>query len=253
MEVFKNRMVIFSVIFLPLMMAALPLGILYTTRDSVSASAGGTETLPPEMTASVCSPGMSSAECFQVFLISEFMMMFMLVPVIIPANIAAYSIVGEKTNRSLEPLLATPITTLELLAGKCLASVIPAALATYGAFGIFAAGAWILTSSPTILTALMDPRWLIAIFLGGPLLAVLAVTFGLMVSSRVNDVRVAEQLSVLVILPILAGFFGQIAGLFVLNRELILIVAFVLAVVDAFMLYLAVQTFQRETILTRWK
>ena len=51
--------------------------------------------------------------------------MFMLIPLFIPVNIAAYSIVGEKTTHSLEPLLATPISTGELLAGKNLASVIP--------------------------------------------------------------------------------------------------------------------------------
>ena len=52
-----------------------------------------------------------------VFL-SLFMFMFMIIPVAIPVTIAAYSIVGEKTTHSLEPLLATPITTSELLVGQ---------------------------------------------------------------------------------------------------------------------------------------
>jgi ABC-2 type transport system permease protein len=74
-----------------------------------------------------------------------------------------------------------------------------------------------------------------------------------MVSSRVNDPRVAEQLSAVVILPLLAVFFGQIAGLFVLNSALILIMCVVLALVDILVIYLAIRLFQRETILTRWK
>jgi ABC-2 type transport system permease protein len=254
-EVFKNRMVIFTVAFLPLLMTAIPLGIIYGTRGSSSAStvASGNSALSTGMTQSMCPNGLSSQDCFQVFLVSEFMMLFMLVPVAIPVTIAAYSIVGEKTTRSLEPLLATPITTVELMVGKCLAAVIPAIIATYGAFGVFALGSWIIVANKTLLSALLDARWLVAIFIVGPLLAVMAVTFSLMVSSRVNDPRVAEQVSMVVILPVLAGFFGQVAGLFVLNAEIISIVALVMLILDVLLLFMTTRVFQREQILTRWK
>jgi ABC-2 type transport system permease protein len=253
-EVFKNRLVIFTVIFLPLIMTAIPLGVLYSTRGSGVATAGGISSqLPSSLTATICPSGMNSADCSKVYLVNMFMLLFMLVPVAIPATIAAYSIVGEKTTHSLEPLLATPITTVELLIGKCLAAVIPAVLATFAAFGIFAVGAWIILANNTVLGAMLDARWLVAVFGVGPLLALLAVTFSLMVSSRVNDPRVAEQISMLMILPVLAGFFGQISGVFILNKTLILIVAGVMVLVDALMLYLATRMFQRESILTRWK
>jgi ABC-2 type transport system permease protein len=254
-EVFKNRMVIFTVAFLPLLMTAIPLGIIYGTRgtSSTSTASGANSALPTGMTQSMCPNGLNSQDCFQVFLVSEFMMLFMLVPVAIPVTIAAYSIVGEKTTRSLEPLLATPITTSELMVGKCLAAVIPAIIATYGAFGVFALGSWIIVANKTLLSALLDARWLVAIFIVGPLLAVMAVTFSLMVSSRVNDPRVAEQVSMVVILPVLAGFFGQVAGLFVLNAKIISIVALVMLVLDVLLLYLTTRIFQREQILTRWK
>jgi ABC-2 type transport system permease protein len=253
-EVFKNRMVIFTVAFLPLLMTAIPLGIIYSTRGIASANGNAINNqLPSGVTQSMCPSGLSGSDCFQVFMISEFMMLFMLVPVAIPVTIAAYSIVGEKTTRSLEPLLATPITTIELLVGKCLAAVIPAILATYAAFGIFAIGAWILVANKALLLAILDARWLIAIFLVGPLLALLAVVFSLMISSRVNDPRVAEQISMVIILPVLGGFFGQVAGLFVLNKQIISVVAFVMVALDAIMVYLATRVFQREQILTRWK
>jgi ABC-2 type transport system permease protein len=253
-EVFKNRMVIFTVAFLPLLMTAIPLGIIYSTR-SVGSAAGNAinSQLPSEVTQSMCPSGLSGSDCFQVFMVSEFMMLFMLVPVAIPVTIAAYSIVGEKTTHSLEPLLATPITTVELLVGKCLAAVIPAILATYGAFGIFSLGSWMIVANKALLLALLDARWLIAIFIVGPLLALLAVVFSLMISSRVNDPRVAEQISMIIILPVLAGFFGQVAGLFVLNKQIISVVALVMLLLDALMVYLATRVFQREQILTRWK
>ncbi len=131
--------------------------------------------------------------------------------------------------------------------------MIPAVLATYAAFLIFAAAAWIITPNPQLLGALLDARWLIAVFLVGPLMAILAVTVSVMVSSRVNDPRVAEQVSMVVIIPVLAVFFGQIAGLFLINRQIILVAAGILVVLDGVMFYLAIQFFQRETILTRWK
>jgi ABC-2 type transport system permease protein len=101
--------------------------------------------------------------------------------------------------------------------------------------------------------AFSNPLWLIAILLVGPLLAILAVVFSLMISSRVNDPRVAEQISMVIILPVLVGFFGQVTGLFILNTGIITIVAGVMFVLDVLMVYLATRVFQREQILTRWK
>ncbi|MEJ2562757.1 MAG: hypothetical protein P8Z42_08705, partial [Anaerolineales bacterium] len=95
--------------------------------------------------------------------------------------------------------------------------------------------------------------WLTAIFVVCTLLSIAAVSVAVMVSSRANDPRVAEQLSMLVILPLLGVFFGQITGLFFINDRLILWMAAVLLVIDAGLVALATHLFQRETILTRWK
>jgi ABC-2 type transport system permease protein len=249
-EVFKKRMVLFTVIFMPLFLSILPLIILYAMGNS-GANSANTE-LPAQFQ-QLCNASLTAGQCMQYYIVSEFLIMFMLIPLFIPVNIAAYSIVGEKTTHSLEPLLATPISTGELLAGKNLASVIPAILATWIGFGIFAVGSLIITGGGALAAALLDPMWMIAIFVAGPLMAVLSVNFSIMVSSRVNDPRVAEQLSAVVILPLLAVFFGQIAGWFILNSTLILLMCVILVFLDLLMVYLAVRLFQRETILTRWK
>lgn len=251
-EVFKNHMVLFTVIFLPLILTALPLGVLYGT-GSVSSTMGSASASMPKEFSAVCPANVSGGECFQIYMVSQFMLMFMILPLAIPVTISAYSIVGEKTTHSLEPLLATPITTTELLVGKSLAAAIPAVLATYFAFGVYAVGAAILIKNPVVFAAMVDLRWLIAIFIVGPLMALLAIAVSIIVSSRVNDPRVAEQISMVIIVPVMAIFFGQLAGLFVINRTLISIIAVVMLLVDAIAIYLAVQLFQRETILTRWK
>ena len=94
---------------------------------------------------------------------------------------------------------------------------------------------------------------LIAIFVVGPLLALAAVSVAVMVSSRANDPRVAEQLSMLVILPLLGLFFGQVTGLILINQQVIIWMAIGVAILDVVLLVLATQVFQREAILTRWK
>jgi ABC-2 type transport system permease protein len=181
------------------------------------------------------------------------MFLFMLLPLVIPVSIGAYSIVGEKTTRTLEPLLATPITTYELLSGKNLAGVIPAVVATWGGFILYALGAMFITGSPRVVRGLLDPAWILAVVFVGPLMAVLSVNLAIMISSRVNDPRVAEQLSTLVMVPVLALFFAQLSGVFIINRQFVIIAAAVMVLVDLLVLYLAVRLFQREVILTRWK
>jgi len=251
-EVFKNKMVLFAVAFLPLLFTAMPLGILATTRGGgdVSAAAGIGE-LPQEFS-QLCT-GLQGTECMQYFLVSQFMMLFMMIPVIIPVTIASYSIVGEKSTRTLEPLLATPVTTLELLGGKALAAALPAVGATWLSFLIFAVGTRILVDSPAILARLFSPLWLLAIFLVGPLMAIAGVSVAVMVSSRVNDPRVAEQVSALVLIPLIALVLGQSFGLIYIDETLIVWIALALLIIDAGLLYFSTQLFQRETILTRWK
>jgi ABC-2 type transport system permease protein len=248
-EIFKNRMVLFTVAIMPLIFTVLPLVVLSTVG---SVGDGGDTTDVPAMFARMCG-NVSGTDCLQIYMVNEFLILFMIMPVAIPVAIAAYSIVGEKTTRSLEPLLATPITTEELLAGKSLAAAIPAVVATWASFAIFLLLAPLTGISPAVQHYLLGPTWLLAVILLGPLMAIMAVLFAVMVSSRVNDPRVAEQISMVIIVPVLGVMFAQIGGLMVINVQLVLVSAVVLALIDAFLVYLAAKIFQRETILTKWR
>lgn len=249
-EVFKNKLVMFTVIFLPLIFTALPLIILYATRDVATV---GSEVEIPEGFRNVCPVFMSAGECFQLYIVRQFIILFMLMPLMIPVSIAAYSIVGEKTNRSLEPLLATPITTTQLLIGKNLAAVIPAVAATWLGFLLFSIGVFILTNSPNMVRAILDPMWLAAILLLGPLFSILSVNLAIMVSSRVNDPRVAEQLSAVVIVPVMILFFGQVTGFLILKSSLVIALGIFIVLADVVISWLTIRIFEREHILTRWK
>lgn len=250
-EVFRNKLVLSSVLFLPIILAIIPLGMLYAFANFEGMEAEMADPEIAQLAGQMCA-GLNSLDCTLVYTLNLFVLMFMILPVAIPVTIAAYSIVGEKTTRSLEPLLATPITTIELLAAKIIAAVIPAIGATWVAFGLFFVGARLL-APPTVFTAFYSPHWLLAIFVVAPLLTILSTCIAVIVSSRVTDPRVAEQLSALVILPLVFLIIGQSVGLILIDRQVMVIMGVVVLVLDVALLYLAIRLFQRETILTRWK
>jgi len=250
-EVFKNRWVIATMTLVPLLFTALPLVMLATTGNTSPTGGAEMSGLPGDLSASC--PGMNAEECIQVYVLNQFMLLFMIMPLMIPTTIAAYSIVGEKTTRSLEPLLATPISTVELLAGKGLAAVIPGILISYGAFGIFVLGSSLLGLSPAVMGYILSPTWLLGILALGPILSVISAIFAIYISSRVSDPRVAEQLSGMVVMPLLMVMFAVMAGKLVLNISFMLIAIIVCAIVAIGMLYLGTLIFDRENILTKWK
>jgi ABC-2 type transport system permease protein len=248
-EVFKNRAVLATVGIMPLILTILPLVVLGVLTRNLPA--GGSTDVPGGF-AQICGSA-STGDCLQMYIVNEFLLMFMIMPLAIPVAIAAYSIVGEKTTRSLEPLLATPITTEELLAGKSLAAVIPAILATWAGYLIFILASPLAGVSAAARAYPLTSTWLIAILIVGPLMAVFSVNVAVMVSSRASDPRVAEQVSMVVILPLMMVLLGQIAGWVVVNAHLMAVVALGLVVIDVGFIYLGARLFQREKILTQWK
>lgn len=248
-EVFKNRLVLFTVGFMPVMFTALPL--IMIAVGGAQADMGDATDMPAQF-AEMCG-SLTGAACFTLMMVNQFLLLFMMMPLIIPVAIAAYSVVGEKTTHCLEPLLATPITTAELLVGKSLAALIPGVLATWLSFGVFVVGAYMLVQSPVLLTRILDPMWLIAVGIMGPLLALAGINVTIMVSARVSDPRTAEQVSMMLVLPLLGLFFAQMTGVILINAQVLLLASLVMLLIDVGLVYLGIQAFQRETILTKWK
>lgn len=248
-EVFQNRVVLFTMIFMPVVFTILPLVILSVVgmdgtldRDMVDM---------PVMFTRACGD-LRPADCLQYFLFNQFMILFMILPASIPITIAAYSIAGEKTTHSLEPLLATPITTEELMLAKCLAAAIPAIGATWLSFVIFL----VLLPVAGISSAVINQAigiWLIAVGIIGPLMAIQAVLLALIVSTRVNEPRAAQQIAMVVILPIMVLIFGQLGGWLIINRTLMWGTSLVMLIIDLALIFIAGELFERESILTKWK
>lgn len=131
-------------------------------------------------------------------------MLYMLViPVTMPSVVCAYSVVGEREQGTLEPVLSTPVRREEFLIAKALAAFVPTLVIAYAVFGLFLAIA-ALFAHPVIVSAIYAGSHVLVQFMFTPLLAGWAIWVGIAVSTRSTDVRVAQQLSVLGSLPPLA-------------------------------------------------
>jgi ABC-2 type transport system permease protein len=188
----------------------------------------------------------------QTYIFQFFAIMLVLIPVTSSMSLAAHSVVGEKQARSLEPLLVTPITTFELLSAKVLGAFIPSAVLTAGFFALYVLAA-LLFAREGVAWALLAPRTLGIVFVLGPLAALAALQMAVCVSSRVNDARTAQQIGVVVILPVAGLLISQVFGSLQLTGPLILTIAAGSLVVNAGLMWIGIILFDRETILTRWK
>ncbi len=196
--------------------------------------------------------GLSGRALVQAFLFHQFLMLLLMVPVVGSMAIAAHAVIGEKQARSLEPLLATPLTTSELLAAKALTPLLVSLLLLAFALALYVGGIG-LTAAPGVWRTLIGPRSLLLVGVAGPLVSLAGLQSAVILSSRVNDPRAAQQLGGLIVLPLTIAFVAQLVGQSLLGSAALLLGIVALVIVNAGLLWLGGRVFDRETILMRWK
>lgn len=186
------------------------------------------------------------------FWIRECAGLFLVMPLFIPVLISAQSVAGEKERRTIEPLLASPLTAAEIVLAKSLAAVLPAMVITLIAFVLFAVGvdllAWPLARRPLV----PDESWLFALLVLAPLLSFFGNTITVLVSSRVSDSRLAQQISALIVIPLLGMTAVQFVGFVFLGPAFYVLFGLALALADGALFAVAVRMFDRQRILSRW-
>jgi ABC-2 type transport system permease protein len=247
-ETIRNRLLLATILIPPVLLTVAPI---------VLAGAVGERTLPPELATQILTQkpewaSLSPTELAGAFAVQQFLVFFLLMPAYIPLSIATFSIIGEKQARSLEPVLAAPIRTVELLAGKAIAALVPGLLAgwmTYIAFVALAS----LVYGPALFGVVTDGSWLAGVFLLGPAVGLSSVVAGVIVSARVNDPRVAQQVGGVVIVPIIVLVLAQATGTVLVGPTGYVVLALAVLVVALVGLRIGVRLFDREAILTRWR
>jgi ABC-2 type transport system permease protein len=197
--------------------------------------------------------GVDSKEDMIVYMVMTMLPFFMMLPAISPIIISSYSIIGEKKNRTPEPLLAAPITIEDIMIGKTLSAIIPALLATWIAAILYAGLVLVLTYNIVHRILVPDMVWAIGLLVLAPLIVFFGVMVTLIISSRVNDPRTAQQVSVIFVLPLLLLLLGQMSGLLMLSPFVMFAVCVVALLADVAVVKIGSELFEREKILTRWK
>jgi len=246
-DLLSNRLLLGAVAFPAIIFAAIPTGLVafIQARDLDPNQMGQIQqyianypNIPPKLAA-------------QAFIVTNFMAYFLLIPAMVPMAIATQSVIGEKVNRSLEPQLATPLEVSELLAGKTIAAAVPAVAATWGvwvAYGLINGA----IADPRLTRFVFSDVWITAMLTLVPLICVFSVLLGIIVSSRVNDPRTAQQIGGFVVIPIIgvavAQFFG---GRATFSMEQVLIGDLLVGGLIGLSLVIGSWAFDRESILTR--
>jgi ABC-2 type transport system permease protein len=247
-ETIRNRLLLSTIIIPPLILTVAPI---------VLAGAIGQRALPPGLATQILGQkpewaAFTPGELAGAFAVQQFLVFFLLMPAYIPLSIATFSIIGEKQARSLEPVLAAPIRTAELLAGKAIAALVPGVLAGWATYVVFVALASVVYG-PHLFGVVTDPSWLAGVFLLGPAVGLASVVSGVIVSSRVNDPRVAQQIGGVIIVPIVGLVLAQASGTVLVGAAGYAVMTVVVLVVALVGLRIGVRLFDREAILTRWR
>lgn len=176
---------------------------------------------------------------------------FFLVPLMLPTVVAGYGVVGEREQGTLEPVLTTPVSREELLIGKALAAIAPSVAMAYALFALFVIVVQLFAVRQAV-SLVVEPAVVVTIALFTPLLATLSIWVGLAISARSTDVRVAQQLSALAMLPMVGALW--LFAFRVISPTVTVAVAgaVLLAALDLGAWRIVAALFDRERLLTRY-
>ncbi len=186
-----------------------------------------------------------------IFLNFSFLPLFLMIPLMVSSIIAANAVVGEKERGTLETLLYTPITNREFITGKLLAAFLPGALIAPAAFVLYWGTSNILSHVYFGLSLVGSPVWIPTLLLLSPAVSLLGLGVSLLVSIKAKSFLEAQQVSAMVVIPLVALMIAQVSGLLVLNMLYLLLISAVLLLFDYLLIARLIPRFDRELVISR--
>jgi ABC-type Na+ efflux pump permease subunit len=254
-EVRKNRIAVMATLILSLIFSiAMPLGVIalpsFSSAGDLAEIEQLIELLPPEVAATLA--GLTDAQAGVVLMVGYlFAPLFLILPLMMASVIAAESFVGEKERKTLEALVYTPATDLELFLGKVIAALVPALIFAWINFFVYALvaniAAWPLMGRlwfPTL------AWWGIMVWLV-PAIALLGVSVTVIISSRVATFIEAYQISGMLVVVVVALFIGQLSGALFLSPLLLVGIGAALYAIDAALIFYGSETFTRSELIAK--
>lgn len=244
----KNRGMLWSMLALPTVVVIMPIGV-------VVAYVRAPDDASLTIMAQYYEPTVKAVDAARFLVdkvLADWFVIYLVMPIFVPILISSHAVAGEKEKRTLEPLLASPITPLELVLGKSLASLIPAVSICFIAFAALCVGvdiaAWPLAKE----LILPNGMWAFGVIVIAPLFAFFGNGIAVLISARVGDSRLAQQLSGLFVLPLVGLAAGQFGGWLKAGTGYYAVIGALVLLMDVVILFAAQRMFDRERLMARW-
>lgn len=258
LEIRRNWQVILPIVVIPFMFSVLLPVLLMSIPNLANipgTSSGGLEVMIQNLPKHIQDEllGMTDQQAI-VYIMSLYFFapFFLIIPLMASSVIASDSFAGEKERKTIEALLATPISDSELFLGKILVSFIPAMMVTVISFMIYSTVVDLVAL--TIFNGrLLLPNlvWILSIFGLAPTLALASIGLTVMISAKVKGFREAQQISVILLVPILALVFGQVTGAIIFGPLVVAALIGLFAIIDLAVFQIGLKVFKREKILSK--
>ncbi len=166
-------------------------------------------------------------------------------PISVSLVIALESFVGEKERRSIEPLLSTPLTDLQLYLGKLLAVMLPPLIASYLGIIVYLIGVYRQVGWQP------DPVLLIQVVALTTVQSLLMVSGAVVISSQATSARAANLLASFIIIPTAMLLVGESMIMFWARYAVLWWAIFGQALIAGLLVRTGIAYFNREELLGR--
>jgi ABC-2 type transport system permease protein len=252
-EVLRNRIAIYGAVVLTIVFAIV-LPLLFTQVPLITGPEGApdleevTPLIPREIQGVIedLEPQQIPVVLFLGYLFAP---LFLIIPLMIATVIAAEAFVGEKERKTLEALLYTPATDLELFVGKVIAAFVPALMFAWANFIVYTVvvnvAGWPVMGRVWFPTAVWWPM----IFWVAPAIALMGISVTVLISTKVHTFMEAYQASGALVLIVVALLMGQILGLIFLSPLISVLVGAILFALDALLIRIGAGMFNRDELM----
>lgn len=207
------------------------------------------ENLPPAV--GVIFNGLKLEQMFVLYM-TAFMLapLFLIMPLMFSSVVGSDSFVGERERKTLEALLYSPATDMELFLGKVLAAVIPAIGLSWLTYLVYIVV--VNAASYDLFGRIWFPlpTWWPLMFWLTPAFALLGISATVLISSRVKTFMEAYQLSASLVVLVLAIVIGQVTGVLYLGVGTVMLVGTVIWIIDMILIRISIRQFKRSMLVT---
>jgi len=252
MAIRRSKAIVLPMLLVPgLLLVVLPAVIAIFARSKSSPDlSNALSNLPEAMTAPILS---LPAREQLLMLVNGYLLapLFLIVPLMVSAVLAADAFAGEKERRTLESLLHLPVKDRDLYAAKVLVAYLPSVALSWIGFVVFAIISNVIGWPVMHRIFVPNGMWIAVILWVAPAVAALGLGIMVRVSARADTTQEANQLGGAVIMPLILASVGQSTGLLLLDLPTVFVVGGVIWALSLWLIRGGMKRFDRDRIASR--